>query len=460
MTVLNTHMSRLEECRARYIGKDLPDLPKPAAVLDVAKARKHCSSMLEAARALQVDFRAHVKTHKTAELAKMQVGENAEDAKFIVSTVAELEHLLPMLIELQGTGCKVNVLYGVPLPPSAVNRVAQLGSQLGSGTIAFMLDHPSQLAPLRRFHELAGFAGGAFLKIDTGYHRAGLPPTALDKDGLLDQIFRLETQGLASLTGIYSHSSLSYQDSTSEEAMDNLAGEIEGCITALRHNRQHFINKGRKLVISVGASPQVTSIQNFTSGPGAEKASQKLRQAIQDMSAGEIDGVEVKLELHAGVYSVLDLQQLATNSRGSLGGCDDEIAVSVVAEVVSVYNNGERHQPEVLIAVGTLGLGREPCHAYKGWGVISPKFSPELAKLEHCLVVERISQEHAILAWESSTNSKPLPAIPLEVGQTVRIYPNHACVTGAMYDWYYVVDSSEESSEKLIVDIWARASGW
>lgn len=51
-----------------YLGKDVHDVPKPAAVLDVAKIRRHCQSMLDAVESLGVGFRAHVKTHKVSKL--------------------------------------------------------------------------------------------------------------------------------------------------------------------------------------------------------------------------------------------------------------------------------------------------------------------------------------------------------------------------------------------------------
>ena len=47
-----------------YVGKHVRDVPKPAAILDAAKIRRHCSSMLDTVQALKVEFRPHVKTHK------------------------------------------------------------------------------------------------------------------------------------------------------------------------------------------------------------------------------------------------------------------------------------------------------------------------------------------------------------------------------------------------------------
>ncbi|KAF9873084.1 hypothetical protein CkaCkLH20_09594 [Colletotrichum karsti] len=255
----------LEELRQFYVGKDVRTVPKPAVVLDSAKIRRHCQSMLDAVKALGVDFRAHVKTHKTEQIARLQVGDKTQDANFIVSTVSEIEHLLPTLKALQQDSRHTNVLYGVPLLSSQVSRLANLNRELGPGSISVMIDHPSHIESLMRLYQLSKLPVGVFLKIDTGYHRAGLPVSFLDKDGLLDKLNQLEDENKARLVGIYSHSSLSYQDSSADQAMNNLAAEIEGCIEAFNaHEKLHFSR--REMVISVGASPQVTSVENLTTG--------------------------------------------------------------------------------------------------------------------------------------------------------------------------------------------------
>jgi D-serine deaminase-like pyridoxal phosphate-dependent protein len=47
----------------------------------------------------------------------------------------------------------------------------------------------------------------------------------------------------------------------------------------------------------------------------------------------------------------------------------------------------------------------------------------------------------------------------LRVGQVIKIYPNHACVTGAYYGWYFVVDSDLDGEAAKVVDVWVRARG-
>ncbi|KAH7165200.1 putative serine dehydratase domain-containing protein [Dactylonectria macrodidyma] len=447
-----------------HVGQKITKVPKPAAVLDVAKIRKHCSSMLEAAHSLGVGFRAHVKTHKTIEVTSLQIGDSKEDAKLIVSTVAELEHLLPLLERYMRDGRRISVLYGIPLPPSQVPRLAKIARRLGPESIVFMIDHPSQLGALRLFHKKAGFAAGVYIKVDTGYHRAGLPAASLNKGNLVQEIFHLEEQNEAYLVGLYSHSSLSYGGDKPVDAFDSLTSEIKGCLEAMQELRKHY--KGNRVIsVSVGASPQAITLQNLVNnGLSADvlNAAAELKSLLEAFSSGDVGGIAASLEIHAGVYSILDLQQLSTKSKESFQGYEEEIALTVAAEVVSVYNDHERYQPEVLIAVGTLGLGREPCQGYHGWGVVSTQNTPSLLGSERRLVVDRISQEHAILAWEMAEGEDPafMPPIPLDVGQTVFVYPNHACVTGAMYKSYLVVDSSREDGRGRVIDNWKRCSGW
>ena len=66
--------------------------------------------------------------------------------------------------------------------------------------------------------------------------------------------------------------------------------------------------------------------------------------------------------------------------------------------------------------------------------------------------VAKVSQEHGILRAEKEASD-------LKVGQTVRIWPNHACVAGAGFPFYTVVDSAVEGG-KRVVDVRARCNGW
>ena len=133
-----------------------------------------------------------------------------------------------------------------------------------------------------------------------------------------------------------------------------------------------------------------------------------------------------------------------------------DIALTVLAEVASAYSS--RKSPEALLAVGTLALGREPCKSYSGYGKVTP-WNTTLAdtKAFSGWKVGRISQEHAILTKDEDADIQA----DLRIGQKVRVWPNHACIAGAGFGWYLVIDSdSPEASRDQIIDVWIRCRGW
>lgn len=111
----NYPLSSVEALKQQFVGKRLVDLPTPSVILDRALIRKNCTAMLDVCEKLGVGFRAHVKSHKTRELAELQVDDGLGrcgvqvPAKFIVSTVAEAENLRGFVngVRRQGRGANV-----------------------------------------------------------------------------------------------------------------------------------------------------------------------------------------------------------------------------------------------------------------------------------------------------------------------------------------------------------------
>lgn len=104
----NYPLSSKTALASQYVGKRLQDLHTPAIVLDRSKIKKNCAAMLQVCKKLDVGFRAHVKSHKTLELAAIQVGETGP-ANFIVSTLAEAENLAGFVVDLQAQGREASV---------------------------------------------------------------------------------------------------------------------------------------------------------------------------------------------------------------------------------------------------------------------------------------------------------------------------------------------------------------
>lgn len=381
-----------------------------------------------------------------------------------------------------------------------------------------MIDHPSQLQASHEFYKTASFPLQVFVKIDTGYHRAGVGAETKELDRLLEAISTFESMGFIELIGFYSHGGHSYagKDSFSFQfgrqplslhprsadffwsisigdsesgAMKVLVDELTGLEKAsnraqstLKHNRLQHTDR-RKLTLSVGSTPTTVVIENFLS-PEPPQGRNLTVAGLIDKIRSLTKKLQEKhdVEFHAGVYPLLDLQQLATQvgpskvSTNSYGhprrNTAADIGFTILAEVSSVYE--DRKPPEALVAAGTFALGREPCKAYPGWGIVgewglsrsdSSETSRETRSEAPATVhdgrsgwqVGRISQEHGILTKDPQAHRSP---VRLHVGQKVRIWPNHACVAGAGFPWYVVVDSSRVGKEDEIVDIWVRCRGW
>jgi hypothetical protein len=96
---------------SQFLDRRVQDLPTPAVVLDRSKLQRHCSAMLSVCATLSLQFRAHVKSHKTLQLAAMQVGASGP-ANFVVSTVMEAERLGGYVGECQRGGRESSVSRG------------------------------------------------------------------------------------------------------------------------------------------------------------------------------------------------------------------------------------------------------------------------------------------------------------------------------------------------------------
>jgi D-serine deaminase-like pyridoxal phosphate-dependent protein len=119
----------------------------------------------------------------------------------------------------------------------------------------------------------------------------------------------------------------------------------------------------------------------------------------------------------------------------------------VLASVIGHYP----HRNQVLIDAGALALSKDisaqEFQPKVGYGTIDDPSAGNMAVIE-------CSQEHGFVASDG-----PIPYGNLPIGSRVRVLPNHACITAAAYDRYYVVDSDLDGG-KSVVDVYDRINGW
>jgi D-serine deaminase-like pyridoxal phosphate-dependent protein len=125
--------------------------------------------------------------------------------------------------------------------------------------------------------------------------------------------------------------------------------------------------------------------------------------------------------------------------QAGLGSCTvSDIALSVLSTVVS--RSGDR----VVLDAGGLALSKDRSTRGTDWDAgYGRLLSLEGAPLD--AIVADVHQEHG------EVHGAPAD---LRVGDRVRVLPNHACMTGAAYGRYHVVQGTR------VVHTWDRVNGW
>lgn len=372
------------------------DLPTPALILDRAILRRNLKRMSEKLRDAGVILRPHVKTAKSVQIGRMAV--EGHDGRITVSTLAEARYFA------QG-GFK-DILYGVGIIPSKLAAVTELRRQ--GVNLRVITDN---LAVARAIAAAAtdGDTFSVLIEIDSGGGRAGLPYPALP--GLLDIARVLSSAPGVELAGVMTHAGHSYHENT----IDGIAAVAEQERLAITGAADKLRTAGIPCsIVSAGSTPTATHSRNFT-------------------------GIT---EMRPGVYVFNDLDQALIGSCGA-----GDLALSVLASVIGHYP----HRNQMLVDAGALALSKDisaqEFQPKVGYGTIADAPTRDMA-------VIACSQEHGFVASDD-----PLPYGNMPVGTRVRILPNHACITAAAYDRYYVVDSDLDGG-KSVVDVYDRINGW
>jgi D-serine deaminase-like pyridoxal phosphate-dependent protein len=366
----------------------LQDVATPSFLVDRNIVQRNCDAMREKARLSGVAFRPHVKTHKSVAIGRMQHGGAA--GPITVSTLAEAEHFA-------ADGFR-DITYAFPIAPEKLKRAADLASRIDR--LSLLLDSEDALRAIEEFSAAHGVIFDVALKVDCGYHRAGVDPESPDSARLAIAMARSEA---VRFQGLLTHAGHSYNAHGAEEVA-RIAAEESASLTRFRALLgSEGLGEIRR---SIGSTPTASIVDRFV----------------------ECD------EVRPGNYVFFDAFQ------STLGSCKlDDVAVSVLTTVVGSYPE----RGSLIVDAGALALSKDvsPDHLDPafGYGLVCDL---ELRPLPMRLIA--LSQEHGKMATQ----------VHVPVGTRLRIVPNHSCLTSAMFDTYQILDG------KRIVDQWRPARGW
>ncbi len=340
----------------------LNELPTPALVVDLDRLENNIEQMANRADQLGVRLRPHVKTHKCLEIGRMQLAAGA--AGITVSTLEEARAF--------ADGGFDDITWAFPVIPSRCEEAAFLAGRVNLGVV---VDSREAVAALGAM----GFPFKTWLKVDCGYHRAGVAPEGAD----LGEVARSIVDAGLRFAGILSHSGDAY-DVTTDEARAAVA----------ESERATLVSAAARLTtmgipvpdLSVGSTPAMTAARSLT-----------------DVS-----------EARPGNYAYFDRVQVALGSC-TLGDC----ALSVVSSVVSAAAGHS------VCDAGALVLSKDDGPADGSMGEVWSEY--ETHQLDSRLRVVGLSQEHGRLS----------ASVP--VGTRLRILPNHACLTSACFGSVHAV---------------------
>lgn len=113
----------------------------------------------------------------------------------------------------------------MPPAPSAFPRIIHLANKLAPGSVNILIDNIDAFNKLKPHFDSDTNRIGVFIKMDTGYNRAGIKLSSPRFPGLIRKV--LGTVG-EDFRGFYSHFGHSYAGSSEQDAAHGLISELEG----------------------------------------------------------------------------------------------------------------------------------------------------------------------------------------------------------------------------------------
>ena len=367
----------------------------PAALVDLERVEANTSGMSDKMSRLGAKLRPHVKTHKTVEGARLQV--RGHFGGITVSTLAEARHYAK-------AGFR-DIAYAVPIAIQRLEEAAELSRSLAA--LHLLVDQEATFREMEACARAKRLELSAYLKVDCGYHRAGVDP---ESDRSIGLAVRMRDSSHVSFRGILTHAGHSYD------------GKNQGEIRAVAEQERSVMVKFAERLRSAGAPPPEVSVGSTPTMAVAES----------------LEGVT---EARPGNYVFFDRFQ------STVGSCSTEnVAFSVLTTILGHYPA----RGELLVDAGALALSKDqgPTHMEPrcGYGAVTDVAGRGV--LRH-LRVHSLSQEHGKIAGAVASDFEALP-----VGARLRILPNHSCLTAALFERYYVVRNEQ------LVDEWKPVRGW
>jgi 3-hydroxy-D-aspartate aldolase len=357
------------------------EIPTPALLLDLDRFERNLERMATHVRAAGKQLRPHAKTHRCPEIARQQVAAGALGVACAKLGEAEV---------MARAGVRGLLITTEVVAPSGIRRLTRLAGEAPDTMI--VVDHPDNVRALARAASEDGVTVNVLVDVHVGARRTGSEPgePALALGRLVAEQRRLRLRGLQGYAGHCAHvMGWAARRDASHKAM-----------APLMETRARFEAAGLPVEIVAGGSTGTYNI---------------------DL---ELAGLT---ELQAGSYCVMDLDYRRIGGRAGEALTDFEMAITVVATVVSVAADR---------AMVDAGL--------KAFSTDKP-FPPE--------AVERPGLDYGFAGDEHGRLTLTDPSRAPRLGERIEFFPPHCDPTFNLYDRVYALRGT---SVEAVWDIAAR----
>jgi D-serine deaminase-like pyridoxal phosphate-dependent protein len=357
------------------------EIPTPALLLDIDRFERNLARMASYVRAAGKHLRPHAKTHRCPDIAKLQVAAGALGVACAKLGEAEV---------MARAGVRGLLITTEVVAPAAVRRLTRLAGEAPDTMV--VIDHPDNVRALARAAAEDGVTLNVLVDVHVGARRTGTEPgePALAIGRLAAEQRALRLRGLQGYAGQCAH--VMGWAARREASHASMA--------PLMDTRARFEAAGLPVEIVAGGSTGTYNI---------------------DL---ELPGLT---ELQAGSYCVMDLDYRRIGGRTGEAMTDFEMAITVVATVVSVAAD------RVMVDAGL-----------KAFSTDKP-FPPE--------AVERAGFEYGFAGDEHGRLTLTDPARAPKLGERIEFFPPHCDPTFNLYDRVHVVRGTKVEA---VWDIAAR----
>ncbi|MCD4664698.1 MAG: alanine racemase [Bacteroidales bacterium] len=323
--------------------------------------------MTDKASRNKINFRPHFKTHQSAE-----IGSWFKDSGVSGITVSSVQ----MATYFAKAGWD-DILIAFPVNILEISNINKLAQNINLHLLLESVESTKFLIANLKFKT------GVYLKIDTGYHRAGLLPEN-DKD-ILKILSLVKNSSKLKLTGVLTHAGHAYDAQKKEEILSIHYNSINQLLKVKKMASEYFPN----CILSIGDTPTSSLADDF-------------------------EGVD---EIRPGNFVFYDIMQYY------LGTCNyDQIAVALACPVVAK----QRSRNEIVIYGGAVHLSKESIYnakEHKIYGLIVKLQNGNWDKPLPGTYISSLSQEHGIIKTTEEIFEQ------IKIGETIGVLPVHSCLT-------------------------------